>query len=97
MEPGRVVHGPIVLRSDRMSIRPFADITVWPEGGSCNQAARIHVDAATRVKVLYGSVAVDTNWTALTLGRVVTARISYGGEDSCPGDAFPVVIFVEPD
>jgi hypothetical protein len=84
LEPGLTVHGTIVQRVDSPTGRAEAYVVVWPEGADCSQAAKVYIDPGTVVRMQYGSVVVDTNWTALTVGHTVTTRIWEGGETSCP-------------
>ena len=98
-EPGRVVHGPIIVSEEQAaSGYPFASIVVWPKDGNCSDAVRLSLTAGTRVKMRYGSVLVDTTQSVLTVGRVVSARVlTSSAETSCPMGTTAKVIVVEPE
>jgi hypothetical protein len=98
-EPSRVFHGPIVVRQEQAaSGYPVASIVVWPKGAACSDAVRLSLTAATRVRMRYGSVLVDTTQSVLTVGRVVSARaLTSAVETSCPMGTTAKVIVVEPE
>ena len=75
---------------------PQAYIVVWPENGDRKDAARIYINAETVVKMKHLLIQADTNWTVLTVGRKVAARVSLGGETSCPMGVGSTVILVHP-